>query len=369
MNSDTEKSKCGKQVYPGGLPIGAPPGTLIAKPDAIAPKITLIAFDSENIIEREISDIDSLKDFLDKWPMTWINVDGLGDIETIEKIGDLLKLHKLALEDVLDGRHRAKVEEYDNHLFVILRMVSRAKELISEQLSIFVGEKFLVTFQEIPGDCLDPVRERLRKPGGKMRQLGPGYLAYAIIDAVIDGYYPVMEVLGESLEDLEDEIIERPDRRAVNRIHIVKRDLLKLRRTSWPLREVTNTLVRDKSRFINETTQIYLRDCYDHIIQVIELVENYREVCSDLMDVYLSSVSNRMNEVMKVLTIIATIFIPLTFIVGLYGMNFNTTASRWNMPELNWPFGYPFVWIIMVAVTVIMLIYFYWRGWLSDGKR
>jgi magnesium transporter len=222
-----------------------------------------------------------------------------------------------------------------------------------------LGKNFLVTFQEFPGDCLDPVRERIRKVQGRHRSAGPDYLAYSILDAIIDGYFPVLETLGETLESLEHDIVQKTsDQTLIARIHGVKRDLLTVRRAIWPFREAVNSLFREPSPLVNEETRLYLRDCYDHTIQLIDLLETYREVAGGLVDVYLSSVSNRMNEIMKVLTIIATIFMPLSFIAGLYGMNFNTEISPWNMPELNKPFGYPMVLLLMLAVVAALLAFF-----------
>jgi magnesium transporter len=225
----------------------------------------------------------------------------------------------------------------------------------------------LLTFIEDPGDCFESVRTRLRG-GGPLRESGPGYLAYSLIDAVVDAYFPVVETFAERLDRLEDRVIARPSRRAVAEIHAAKHSLRSLRRIVWPLREAVNSLVRDPSPLIDDNTRVHLRDCYDHLVQIIDLVETYRELCSDLTDLYLSSLSNRMNEVMKVLTIIATLFMPLSFITGLYGMNFHTERSRWNMPELDWLYGYPFALGMMALTALGMLWYFWHKGWLSNGK-
>jgi magnesium transporter len=349
--------------------IGAPPGMLVAQADASPPKIRVIAYNAENLVEREVTDIETLPKFLADWEVAWINVDGLGDVRTIERIGELMGLHRLALEDVLHGHQRAKAEDYHDHLFVVVRLVSLNERLDTEQLSLFLGKNFLLTFQEKAGDLLEPIRERLRKPSGVMQQSGAGYLAYAIVDAVVDSYFPVLEAIGERLESLEDEIIERPTHRIIGTIHDTKRDLLKLRRSVWPLRELVNSLIRDHASFFSEHTQMYLRDCYDHAIQAMDFVESDRDISSGLMEVYLSSVSNKMNEIMKVLTVIATVFIPLTFVTGVYGMNFNPEVSPWNMPELNWRFGYPVAWAVMLAVTLAMALFFRSRGWLGGDRE
>src|SRR5262245_7632857 len=246
--------------------------------------------------------------------------------------------------------------------------ISMTGHLVSEQLSLFLGPDFVITFQERPGDCLEPVRERIRKQETRVREADAGYLAYAILDAVTDHYFPILEAYGERLEALEDRIVARPDRAVVAEIHDMKRELLYIRRAVWPQREALNTLVRDEIPHITAETRLYLRDCYDHSVRIIDLVETYREVCSDLMDLYLSSISNRMNEIMKVLTIISTLFIPLTFVVGIYGMNFDPQSSPLNMPELKWYFGYPMCLALMIAIAIAQLFYFRHKGWIGQGR-
>jgi magnesium transporter len=243
-----------------------------------------------------------------------------------------------------------------------------ADQLQTEQVSLFLGERFVLTFQEKPGDCLDCVRDRIRSGTGRIRQAGPDYLAYAVLDAVIDNFFPVLEGAGEYLEELEATVLSNPDEGTVSKIHGIKRQLLRLRRAVWPQREALNSMLREGTSLIAEDTKVYLRDSYDHTIQIIDLLENYREIASGLMDVYLSSVSNRMNEVMKVLTIFAAIFIPLTFIAGIYGMNFDPERSPWNMPELDWYLGYPFALGLMAAVGVGMLVYFRHKGWIGSRR-
>ena len=224
----------------------------------------------------------------------------------------------------------------------------------------------MITFQEgLPGDAFEPARDRIRKGSAQLRRLGADYLAYTLLDSVIDGYFPLLEELGERLESLEDEILARPQRSAIERLHDLKREMLILRRAVWPLREATNSLVRDANRFIGDEARVHLRDCYDHAVRIIDFVETDRELCTDLMDLYLSSINQRMTEVMKVLTIIATLFIPLTFIAGLYGMNFDTSRSPWNMPELRWYFGYPFALCLMAATAGLFAFYFWWKGWIT----
>lgn len=351
-------------------PPGAPPGTLVADPAAPKPVITVIAYGSDGCSEQIIRDVADVQAYLARWPVTWINVDGLGDVQTIARLADLLGLHRLAVEDTINTHQRAKVEHYPNHLFLVAHMATYNDHLDTEQLSLHLGRNFVVTFQGgQPGDPFDPVRERIRHAVGHIRQSGADHLTYCLIDAVIDGYFPVLETTGERLEELEDEVLGRSTGGAASRIHEIKRNLMTLRRAVWPLREAMNSLVRDPSPLVTDETRLYLRDCYDHTVRVIDFIETYRELGSDLMDLYLSSVSQRMTEVMKVLTIIATIFIPLTFISSIYGMNFQTDRSPWNMPELTWYFGYPLVLALMALVALGMLYYFGCKGWLRSPSE
>lgn len=350
-------------------PPGAPPGTLIADPTAPRPVISVLAYGPQEMVEQDVTDPQQVREFLAKWPVTWVNVEGLGDAGVISKLGEIFGLHRLALEDVINAHQRPKVEQYGEYLFIVSRMVRLGEHLETEQLSLFLGKNFVLTFQEgLPGDCLNPIRERIRKKGGRIRDAGLDYLAYALLDAVVDGYFPILEEYGERLEVLEDEIVVRPGTNTVARVHEIKRSLLTLRRAIWPQRESFSTLLRAETPLITADTHLYLRDCYDHVTQIIDLVETYRELGSDLTDIYLSSIGNRTNEIMRVLTVISTIFIPLTFIVGVYGMNFNTAVSPWNMPELNWYWGYPFSLFLMLAITMGQLVFFRRRGWLGSPK-
>jgi len=328
-----------------------------------------MAYGPDQLIERQAPTPEDVRGELGRWPVCWLNVDGLGDVACLQALADIFQLHPLAMEDVVNVHQRAKVEPYRERTFMVMHMVALNDHFETEQVSLFLGADFVVTFQGRPGwDCLEPVRERIRKSVQRVREGGAGHLAYAILDAVIDHYFPVLEKYGELLEALEDRIVIRPDRTVIAEIHEVKRDLLNLRRAIWPQREALNTLVRDETPHISAETRLYLRDCYDHTVRIIDLVETYREVCSDLMDLYLSSLSNRMNEIMKVLTVISTLFIPLTFVVGVYGMNFNTQASPWNMPELNWYLGYPLCLVLMLAMSIGQLMFFYRKGWIGHRE-
>ncbi len=296
--------------------------------------------------------------------VTWIDVVGLHDLEPLQRLGEHFGLHPLALEDVLNTGQRPKVESYEDHLFVVMRLIHRGTHLESEQISIFLGEGFLLTFQEIQGDVFDGVRDRIRHGMGRIRRSGADYLAYALVDSLVDSFFPVLEELGTRLEDLEEEVIEDPDRETVSRLHLARKDLLMLRRAAWPEREVVSTLERQETPLIGSETRVFLRDCYDHAVQILDMTETYRELASSLLELYLSTVSNRMNEVMKVLTVLASIFIPLTFLAGIYGMNFDPDASPWNMPELEWYWGYPAFWVAAGVLAGVLLLIFKKKDWL-----
>ena len=348
---------------------GASPGTLAVDPHAPPPRLRLVAYGPDELHEVEIADPDDLRAWRGRLPVIWVNVDGLGDVDLLARLGEVFDLHQLALEDVVHVPQRPKVEAYGDQLFVVLRQSRRADQLETEQFSLFLGPGFVLSFQEHEGDSLEPVRERLRKGRPRLRRGGPDYLAYSLMDAVVDGFFPLLEQYGEQIESLEEEVLSDPEAGVVSRLHMVKHDLVTLRRYAWPMRDALGSLSREDSPMLEEGTRLYLRDCHDHAVQLLDLVETYRDVSTGLIDLYLSSISNRMNEVMKVLTIIATLFIPLGFIAGLYGMNFNTELSPWNLPELNWRFGYVFALGVMAATVVVMLVYFRRKGWLGGGRR
>jgi magnesium transporter len=344
-------------------PPGTAPGTLIIDPDAPRPRITVIAYGPDAHVHRTLEHPDQVKPLLGPYPVVWINVDGLGDQATIVRIGELFDIHRLALEDVTHVSQRAKVEPYAQHLFVVARMPHLQEGGFStEQVSFFLSHGSLVTFQEQVGDRFDLVRQRLATGRPKIRSSGADYLCYALIDALIDGYFPAVEAFGDRLEALEAQVTSNPRQSTVAAIHAVRRDLLALRRAIWPHREAISALLRDESPLMTPETRLYLRDCYDHCVQLVDIVETQREMAAGLTDLYLSSASHRMNEIMKVLTIFAAIFIPLTFIAGIYGMNFA------HMPELGWRVGYPLALLLMAAVASAMLVFFRLRGWLG-GRR
>ncbi len=350
-------------------PPGTAPGTLQVHPDALSPTVRVLAYGPEQFVEQKVEKVDGLGDWRGKYPVIWIAVEGLGDADTIRKLGTVFDLHELALEDVVNAHQRAKVEPYADHLFLVVRSVAlsadpNVAQVESEQITIFLGKDFVLTFHQGPDKCLEPVRERLRKNGGRIRTAGTDFLAYAIVDAVVDSYFPVVDQFADQLDDLEDEVVSHPRASLTQRLHVIRNDLLILRRSVRPHREAINELVRDAHPLVSDETRVFLRDCYDHVIQLVDLLEVYRESCADLRDYYLLTVSNRMNEIMTVLTTMATIFIPLSFIASLYGMNFNTQLAG-NMPELNWPYGYVLVLAMMLAIVVGMLVFFHRRGWIG----
>ena len=310
--------------------------------------------------ERQVQMVSECFPFDPQIPVTWLNVNGSHQVEILEEIGSRLDIHLLVLEDILDTSQRPKMEDFDHYLFIEVNMLSwdEPQSLVeSQQVSLILGGKYVVTFQEYEKDVFDPVRKRIREGKSRLTRQGADYLAYSLIDAIVDHYFIVLENLGEQIEFLEEELVTDPDPGTLQSIHELKRELIFLRKSVWPLREVIGALERGKSPLFQESSLIYLRDVYDHTIQIIDTVETFRDMVSGMLDIYLSSISNRMNEVMKVLTIIATVFIPLSFIVGVYGMNFS------YMPELQWKWGYFIVWGVIIIVVVGMLAYFRRKKW------
>lgn len=350
-------------------PIGASPGMLVAPPDAKPTRVRVIGYGPDSVEEVVDAQCEDVERMCGRHAVLWINVDGLADIDRLRRIGKQFAIHDLALEDVLASHHRAKWESFDDYDFLVLRMPEHVEggALHTDQLSIFSGTNFVLTFQQHHGDCFDLVRERIRGGKGRIRGWGPRYLLYALLDAVVDSYYPELESIGEQIEQLEDDVLVDSKRVSHARIHEVRRDLLQLRRGVWPLREILHDIDRQPERASPLDLSPYFRDCYDHVVELIDLIETYRDLAAGLMEVYVSVVGNRMNEIMKVLTIIATIFIPLTFIAGVYGMNFDPDAGPWSMPELRTPYGYVICLAVMAISAIGMLVWFKRRGWL--GRR
>lgn len=348
-------------------PPGTPPGTLTEREmtDTSELKISLIDYSDDSFVEKHLISARECKSFLKNPTVTWIHIQGQPTAKTLQEFAEHFTLHALALEDILNTGQRPKIESYDSQLFAITSLpVMIDGSIYNEQISIFAGKDYVISFHRGDTDPFDTARHRLRNHSGKIRTRKADYLLYCLLDIIIDEGFPVLENFGEQVEALEEELLDNPDKNTLRTLHSIKRELLLLRRTLWPQRELLNKLIRDESDIINEETIIYFRDCYDHTIQIMDLLETYREMTASMMDVYLSSISYRLNDVMRVLTVIATIFIPLTFIVGIYGMNFNANnKSPWAMPELNWDYGYPALWFVMLSIAIGMVIFFKRRGW------
>ena len=342
---------------------GLSPGTLvhIGEKKVEEVKISMIDYDETQIQETDVASIKECLSFKEKPTVTWVDVTGIHDVKIIEDFGKTFNIHPLLLEDIVHTDQRPKLEDFDEFLFIVLKMLTYDEanhELLSEQVSLILGPNFVISFQEREGDVFNPVRVRIKNAKGRIRKMGCDYLAYALIDAVVDHYFLVLEKYGEKIETLQEEVLSHPTPDTLQIIQGTKRDMIFLRKSVWPLREAINALQRGESALISDNVIIYLRDVYDHTIQVIDSIETFRDMISGTLDVYLSSVSNKMNEVMKVLTIIATIFIPLTFIAGIYGMNFK------YMPELEWHWAYPMIWAVIIVLGVVMLIGFKRKKWL-----
>lgn len=342
---------------------GSEPGTLVhvGEVKASCALISVFEYTDAECLELRVGTAEDAHAHLKSESITWLDIVGLSNIEMLQKVGDSFALHPLVLEDIANTRQRPKCEEFDTYIFVVLKMITYDKEqakIKSEQVSFILGDNFVISFQEDEEDVFDPVRQRLKIGRGKIRKLGADYLLYALIDAIVDHYFVVLEAIGEEIETVEDELLENPNQALYKKLFSLKRELILLRRSVWPVREIVGTLLRDEHPFITDTTKVYLRDVYDHAVQIIDAVETLRDILAGLLDLYLSSLSTRMNEIMKVLTIMSSIFIPLTFIVGLYGMNFEF------MPELHWRYGYLMVWVVMTIVTGVLLVVFRRKKWI-----
>lgn len=343
--------------------VGLPPGTLVHIGDETVAevKIDVFDYDEKNYQEKIIKDIQECFVFKDKPTVTWINIDGIHKPGVIQKIGSCYGFHPLVLEDIMNTTQRPKVEFYDGYVYIVLKMLyfnTQNDELISEQVSMLLGPNYLITFQEgKPGDVFDLIRSQIRTGKGRIRKLKADYLAYCLIDAIIDNYFVILERQGEKIEKIEETLVKNPQPKTLQTIHNLKGDLVFVRRAIWPIRELIGKMLREETKLFDKSTTIYLRDVYDHSIQIIDTVESYRDVLSGMLDIYLSSVSYKMNDVMKILTIISTIFMPLTFITGIYGMNFE------HMPELTWHWGYPMVLLLTISVAGFMIRYFKKKDW------
>ena len=343
---------------------GLPPGALVhmGEKKIEKTKITLMDYDEMHFQDREIKTLDESLSFKNQPTVTWVNVEGIHQVKILEKLGECFGLHPLAVEDILNMEERPKMEDFGDYILIILKIPyhydNRSNEIETEQISLVLGPNFVISFQQEERDVFNPIREQIRNGKGRIRKSGADYLAYALVDSIVDTYFIVLEQLGESMESMEEELVTNPIPQTLQTIHNLKREMILLRKSVWPFREIVSRLERGESPLIKEPTTIFLSDVHDHTLEVIETVETYRDMLASMLDIYLTSVSNKMNEVMKVLTIIATIFIPLTFITGVYGMNFR------YMSELGWRWGYPMVWLVMIGIGVLMLIYFRKKKWL-----
>ncbi|HMQ16260.1 MAG TPA: magnesium/cobalt transporter CorA [Phycisphaerae bacterium] len=344
-------------------PPGAPPGLVLPDPAAAAARLHVMAFGPAGYTEQELTDVAQLQPLRAAHPLIWVNADGVGDAVVVQELGAMFGLHRLALEDVVNVHQRAKAERYAGHIFFVARMPLSEGSFDAEQVSFFVGDDFVLTFQERPGgDLFEPVRIRIRTKGSRARCARADLLFHALLDVIVDNYFPLIEKCGERLDTLEDAVLVQRSPGLMGRMHEVRRNLLSVRRAVWPLRDALNAVLREPGPPIGDEARVYLRDVQDHTVQIIDLVENYRDIAAGLTEVHLSMQAQRTNEVMKVLTVMATIFIPLTFIAGVYGMNFQ------HMPELHWPWAYPALLVAMLTVAVVQLVYFRRRGWLGEDR-
>ena len=350
---------------------GTPPGSLIASASSTAshkPILKVVEYREGDLEERTVASVAELPDCTAEGRMFWIEMNGTGDVEMLRALGEKYHLHPLALEDVLHTGQRPKVEQYEQMLFIVAQMLYRdeAERMCGEQVSMFVSHNLLITIQEdAESDVFEPVRARLRSGRGYIRKLGPDYLAYALLDSIIDHCFPILEALGDALEEMEDELLDRPSHDTVSTLHNYRRTLMQMRRLVWPERDVVNSLLHDDSGLVSKQTKVFLRDCYDHTVQIMDLIESYRDVTGGMMELYLSAVSQRTNEIMRVLTVMSSVFIPLTFIAGVYGMNFagGDSDHPLNMPELYMPYGYIGCLILMAIVAIGLLLFFKRKRW------
>lgn len=345
---------------------GAVPGTVETDPNAEKPRIRIFCYGPDEQQEDDVPGISRVESILRRRPVSWVNITGLGDNQTIHEIGRIFGIHPLALEDIVNVHQQPKAEFYGDSLFLVTRVPVAGPRLETEQVSILVGRDYVLTFHEKPGDCFDPVRDRLRENRGRIRSAGPDYLAYTLLDSVVDAWFPIIEDYGDTLDEIDRQITDNDATNTVPQLHAIRHELVKARRLFLRQREALGTMSRtdESADLITPDTRIYLRDCQDHTTQIIDAIDAFREMCSDLREFHFSRVTDRTNETMRVLTVIATIFIPLSSFTGLWGMNFDTRTSPWNMPELEWQLGYPFALGLMATIAGIMLFYFWRKGWL-----
>jgi magnesium transporter len=354
-------------------PDGIEPGPFeieqVEEKEDVKPSIRVTTYDAEHVEEQDLKDVAQLRDFVKKGKTAWIRVQGLQDAAWIREIAAVFGMHHLAVEDVLDTHQRAQVGQFGDTFFLITHLVENHGSVAAKQLSLFFNKDYVVTFQDTRIHALETVHDRIKNHQEMVRVQRADYLVYLLLDAVVDSYFPLLEDFGERLDDLEESAIEDPSRRTMAAIHSLKRQLLVMRRAIWPLREAVNSLLRDSGSALSDEARIHLRDCYDEVVRIIDFIETYRELGADLMDVYLSSVSNRLNEIMKVLTIITVIFAPPTLIAGIYGMNFDTHISPFNMPECNWYWGYPYALLLMALTSYFIYSYLRNHGFIALSTK
>lgn len=339
------------------------PGTVVSDETDQSVRLRQIYFDQDELVENEVASVDELMDPAQQSGVLWIDVVGVGNGEVIESLGQRFELHPLAMEDVVHTHQRSKFDDYGDRIYFVVRMLRDEADLSSEQVSLFLGPNFVISIQEREGDCFEPIRERIRQHA-RVRHRKADYLFYALIDAIIDGYFPRLEDYGLRLEELEEQIFKKDVR--LEEIYNIRSDLVRIRKHVWQHREAIQSLNKQDHELISSDTQVFIRDCYDHTIQLIDVAESFRDQCTNLRELHLSEMSARQNEVMKTLTIFATIFMPMSFVAGVYGMNFDHHASQWNMPETEWYYGYPFALGIMGVIGFGLLFYFWRKGWLKD---
>lgn len=368
MSSRWQRKRRKHHSHPRAITAGA---TFIpaALPGMYVPQhVTVIGYGREGFDEATFTDVSDIAAFAERWPVVWVDVDGLGNNALSQSLAQTFGLDRLVLEDIYDTRHFPKIEEYEKYLFMILKNGLCNGSFETEQISLVLMDKFVITFQERRGDSFEQVRKRIRDGAGRIRQFGSDYLAYAVIDAVVESYYPILELMKQRLDGIEDTFIETTGVDVIRQIHDIKNDLLFLHSAIWPIHDITLMLAHDDTPIVTKATAHYLRDCQDQAKRVTDLSEFYRLIASDLMNTYLAFNDNKANEIMKVLTMVATIFIPLGFIAGLYGMNFDRSASPYNMPELGMRYGYPCVLLVMLTVACSLLVMFWRRGWFEDNR-
>ena len=354
-----------KRVRHKRSPVGAPPGTLVADPAAPQPALTLTGIAQDSSMLFENASIEAVRNCRTEWPLVWIDCVGLGDVDLIRELGTIFGLHSLALEDTINTSQRPKADFYDDHAYVVVRMINDTVSQRWEQISVFFGDNFVITFQERAGDPFEPVRKRIQAPlPNRLRTRKADYLAYALIDAVVDSYFMPIETIGEAIDGIEDEMLAAPAKSHLHDLHRLRREVVALKRALWPLRDALAALIRAETPYVHRETAVYFNDTLDHAVRLIDTVDTDRELLAELLDTHSSLSQARVSEVISILTIVSAIFIPLTFLVGVWGMNFDTAVSPWNMPELEWRYGYPVALGFMLFVALSLLGYFKWRKWL-----